>query len=154
MADDQQGAPGGDQGGQYAVQLVPLRLRQVHELRGDQSVRLGQRDALGQVGLTPGDPLGDLDARRAGMAGGPIQGDPGDVQSGHLPAAGGEPDGVGTLAAAHVERGRRRQLRGLSHQLRVRLTAPDRRRTGVPGIPERRVEDLGLVEARGRTVGC
>jgi len=99
--------------------------------------RLGE-----QVRLAP------LDARRRVRVGvvrvprGALQRDTGDVGPDHRPPGLGEPDGIGALAAAHIQRQARRPAGHLGDQLRVRVAAPDPPRRPVPLVPEVHAEHL------------
>ena len=66
---------------------------------------------LAQVGVRPLDPVGDLGPGVGRVRGGPLQRGGGDVDRGDLPAPLGEPDRVGALAAADVQRPPGRQVR-------------------------------------------
>ncbi len=67
---------------------------------------------------------------------GPAERDVGDVDRRDLPAAPGEPDRVGALAATHVERPARNEVGDLGDEPPVRPSAPHRSfALAVPGVP-------------------
>ena len=78
--------------------------RRVEEMRRDQ-VEGADRDRLREVVAGPRDAVGDPGG--GGVLGGAIERRLRDVGGGDLPAALGQPDGVGALAAPEVERGAR-----------------------------------------------
>ena len=117
--------PGATAAASRRVEVDHPAVGQVHELRGDQV------PALVAVGLEGADvevpPLGALAdarprrvraarARAASVKSTPVTDQP----------RCGEPDAVGALAAADVERPSRREVGGLGRELRVDLSAPDR----------------------------
>ncbi len=110
---------------QAGEQRVPRLGRQVHELCGNQVVPVAG-DLRGDVGVDPRDPVGDLGPMRLRVRPGGLQRRAGEVDGRHLPAALGQPDGIGPLATADVQRRSGRQVGGLGDQLGVWLPAPQR----------------------------
>jgi hypothetical protein len=109
----------------------------VQILRVDQLV---DAEGLGVVGEEVGrsrlDPGGDRVARPRCVVRGPVQPDRSDVHAGDRPAALGQPDRVGSFAAAHVERTARRQRGYLLDELRIGAPAPHALSPAVALVPE------------------
>ena len=100
----------------------------------------------------------DPDTGVAGMSNGSLQRHPGDLESGHGPAAPREPDGVRALTTADIQHPSRGQVGHLDHQRAVGPATPEPlapRIARVPLRPDRRVTDIavnsGLLAECGRT---
>jgi len=142
VADDEQHSAVADRGGQRAKQRGALLGRQLQELRRDQVETVRLRRAGEQIYLLPLDAPGRCRIGIAGMLSGALQRDTGDVGRNHGPSSAGKPDGIGPLAAAHIQRPARRPLGDFGDQLRVGVAAPDSLRRPVPLIPETLAEYL------------
>src|ERR1022692_2444490 len=140
VADDEQGAARDDRGRETAEQHVPARRGQVQVLGGDQ-VGAGRGGLPGRdVGVQPADALRGRGACLRGVRGGALQRDGGYVGGGDGPAVLSQPDGVGALPAADVQRRARGQAGGLGDEVTVGITAPQRGLGPVALVPERLVE--------------
>jgi hypothetical protein len=87
--------------------------------------------------------FGDGSAGVTGMPSRPLQCDSGYIDSGHSPAARGQPDGVGTFSRTHIQRRARGECIDLCNQVRVGVPAPQRGLRAVALVPERLVELFG-----------
>ena len=88
----------------------------------------------GRVEQTGIDPL-HMSTNLLGGSGGALQCNRGDFERGDLPTSAGQPDGVGSFAAADVEGSTRLEVTYFSDQRFVGLTAPYLFRACVPFIP-------------------
>ncbi len=109
---------------------------QVHELCRDQIVGRRRGNPLGEVRVQPDDALRNLGADVAGMCGAAFQCNGGDIDCGNPPAPLGQPDGVRTFPATDVQRGSRKEVGCLGHELGVGLPAPQGAAGLVPLVPE------------------
>ena len=128
----QQGTAGIDQVGEAPVEVVEQQRRRLEEEDRHQVVAAGRGSAGDQVVAQGLDPVGH--PRLGGVLAHPGQGHLGDVECGDPPAAAGEPDGVGALTAADIERPPGREVGALLHQTLVGPAAPDPIGLGVAGI--------------------
>ncbi len=132
VVDEQERATGCNRGEDRPDRVVvgSVAKRRVHDR--DEIERPGRQLLARHVGA---DPV-DLNAGRACSLAGAIERDCGDVDGGDGPTLLSQPDGVGTFAAADVERGADLQRFGLRDERGVRFTTPERVPTiGVATVP-------------------
>ena len=95
--------------------------------------------------MDPVDAPGDVRAGLLGVSRSPLERDGGQVDGDHVPPAAGQPDRVGALAGADVERVAGEQFARLGDQVRVGVAAPERVFRPVPLIPGFLAEWVGHV---------
>ena len=148
VTDDQQRPAVPDGSGQPGEEGAPERPRQVYVLGCHQIVGALWRCPLDQVLALPANARGHLAAGLGGVFGAPAERHAGDVHRRDLPASVRKPDGVGALSGARVQGRPRREAAEPAHlgnQMTVGVTAPQRVRGTVPGVPELGGKRLGSV---------
>ena len=136
VAHNQQSAARGNRLGEPTVEPLLLDPGQVHELCRDEIVGRRRGNPLDEVRVQPGDALCYFVADLECVCGAAFQCNGGDIDCGNPPAPLGQPDGVRTFPATDVQRGSRREVTCLGHELGVDLPAPQGAAALVPMVPE------------------